>query len=86
MVQYDAEEEDGTPMAAEAQGSSLDALLGGANGNGGLTSWPSYLADPDERGIKRVGIIYSPRKSWWAGVFLVGLSVAIFTITIWTAF
>lgn len=43
------------------------------------------LADPAEKGIKRVGLVYSPRKSWWAGVVLVVLSVLIFTITILTA-
>lgn len=43
------------------------------------------LADPREQGIKRVGLIYSPRKSWWAGVILIVLSLAIFTITIATA-
>lgn len=43
------------------------------------------LADPEEKGIKRVGLVYSPRKSWWAGVVLVVLSVAIFVITIVTA-
>ncbi len=43
------------------------------------------LAREDERGIKRVGIIYSPRKSWWAGVFLMGLGSVIFLITIVTA-
>ena len=47
---------------------------------------PAHLADPDERGIKRVGIIYSPRKSWWAGVLLVFLSIAILIITLVTAF
>ena len=43
------------------------------------------LADPKEKGIKRVGLVYSPRKSWWAGLVLVILSVAIFIITIATA-
>ena len=48
------------------------------------TSRP-LLADPREKGIKRVGLVYSPRKSWWAGVILVALSVLIFVITIATA-
>ena len=48
------------------------------------TSRP-LLANPREKGIKRVGLIYSPRKSWWAGVILVALSVLIFIITIATA-
>ena len=43
------------------------------------------LADPKEKGIKRVGLIYSPRKSWWCGLVLVVLSIAIFVITILTA-
>lgn len=51
-----------------------------------FVSRPAYLADPDERGIKRVGIIYSPRKSWWAGVFMVALSIIILIITLATAF
>lgn len=43
------------------------------------------VASPHELGIKRRGFIYSPRKSWWTGVFFVALAVAIFTITIVTA-
>lgn len=43
------------------------------------------LADPQEKGLKRVGLVYSPRKSWWAGVVLVALSITIFVITILTA-
>ena len=78
-VQYDAEEEDGTPMAVE--GTAADMLI-----DPFAAARPAYLADPDERGIKRVGIIYSPRKSWWAGVSMVVLSIAIFIITMWTAF
>ena len=76
--QYDAEDEDGTPMAME--GTGADMLIDPFMGR------PAYLADPDERGIKRVGLIYSPRKSWWAGVLLVLLSIAILTITLVTAF
>lgn len=48
------------------------------------TSRP-LLADPREKGLKRVGLVYSPRKSWWAGVILVALSMLIFIITIATA-
>lgn len=48
------------------------------------TSRP-LLADPKEKGLKRVGLVYSPRKSWWAGVILVALSVLIFIITIATS-
>ena len=44
------------------------------------------LARKDEQGIKRKGIIYSPRKSWWAGMTFVVLSVLIFAVTIVTAF
>ena len=36
-------------------------------------------------GIKRVGLIYSPRKSWWAGTALVALAVGIWAVTILTA-
>jgi hypothetical protein len=43
-------------------------------------------ADENERGIKRTGLIYSPRRSWWLGIGLIALSVCIFTITIVTAF
>lgn len=43
-------------------------------------------ADENEMGIKRTGLIYSPRRSWWLGIGLIVLSVCIFTITIVTAF
>ena len=43
------------------------------------------IASRHEKGIKRVGILYSPRKSWWAGMILMVLSVLIFVITIVTA-
>jgi hypothetical protein len=43
------------------------------------------VASPNEQGIRRRGFIYSPRKSWWTGVFFVGLAVAILVITITTA-
>lgn len=46
----------------------------------------SFLASRNEQGIKRVGLIYSPRKSWWAGMIFVILSILIFIITIVTAF
>jgi hypothetical protein len=46
----------------------------------------AFLASRHEKGIKRVGIIYSPRKSWWAGMTFVVLSIVIFIITIVTAF
>ncbi|BDA50337.1 Putative sodium-coupled neutral amino acid transporter 7 [Coccomyxa sp. Obi] len=46
----------------------------------------SFLASSNEQGIKRVGLIYSPRKSWWAGMTFVVLSIVIFIITIVTAF
>ncbi len=42
-------------------------------------------ADANERGIKRTGLIYAPRRSWWLGIFFIGLSVGIFVITIATA-
>ena len=50
------------------------------------TNISPLLASPNEKGIKRVGIIYSPRKSWWAGMIFVVLSILIFLITIVTAF
>ena len=55
---------------------------GGGNENGGDQG---FELDGDGVGIKRVGLIYSPRKSWWAGVALVALAVAIWSITILTA-
>ena len=75
VVQYDEEDEDGTPMAAQEGELSIDPF-----------SNRSYLANPNERGIKRMGIIYSPRKSWWIGVLLVALSAAILFVTLLTAF
>ena len=42
------------------------------------------LADTNERGIKRTGLIYSPRRSWWLGIALISLSIAIFIITVAT--
>lgn len=36
-------------------------------------------------GIKKTGLVFSPAKSWWLGVSLVGLAVFIWTITIVTA-
>ena len=43
------------------------------------------LASPSEVGIKRVGLIYSPGRSWWLGVSLMGLAGGIFVLTIATA-
>ena len=43
------------------------------------------LASPSEVGIKRVGIIYSPRTSWWLGMILMALAAGIFVLTIATA-
>ena len=53
------------------------------SGDGNMSA--PLMARCDELGIKRVGLIYSPRKSWWTGVFFVTLSVLIFVITIVTA-
>ena len=68
---------------------------GGPGGSSDDGSYEAPVQDPDlgtpiiasrhEKGIKRVGIIYSPRKSWWAGMILMVLSVLIFIITIVTA-
>ena len=74
VLQYDEEDEDGTPMAPEEGEHNIDPF-----------SNRSFLANPNERGIKRVGIIYSPRKSWWIGVMLVALSAAILVVTLVTA-
>ena len=49
-----------------------------------LPSGP-LLASSSEVGIKRVGIIYSPHRSWWLGVSLMVLAAAIFVLTIATA-
>ena len=76
-VQYDEEEDDGTPMGTED--GDHDNMLQDPFAN------RSFLANPNERGIKRVGLIYSPRKSWWTGVVLVALSIAILLITLLTA-
>ena len=68
---------------------------GGPGGSSDDGSYEAPVQDPvlgtplvasrHEQGIKRVGIIYSPRKSWWAGMILMVLSVLIFIITIVTA-
>lgn len=69
-------------LQEEAEGEGMDA-------EGGLPDVSDLsrplLADPREKGIKRKGLVYSPRKSWWAGLVLVFLSAAIFVITILTA-
>ena len=72
-----------------------DAQYDGLGGSSEDGSYEAPAEDPDlgtpmiasrhEKGIKRVGIIYSPRKSWWAGMILMVLSVLIFVITIITA-
>ena len=49
-----------------------------------LTGEP-LLASSSEVGIKRVGIIYSPRRSWWLGMALMMLAAVIFVLTIATA-
>jgi len=61
------------------------APQGGASASGDGDVSAPLLARARELGIKRVGLIYSPRKSWWTGVFFVTLSIVIFLITIVTA-
>lgn len=56
----------------------------GASGSGGGGD-AGFELGVEGLGIKRVGLIYSPRKSWWAGVSLVALAVGIWTVTILTA-
>ena len=72
---------------ASRNGSRLDLAENGGQGmdNDGDDNERPLLADPKERGMKRVGLVYSPRKSWWAGVVLIVLSIVIFVITIATA-
>jgi len=36
-------------------------------------------------GLREAGFVYSPRKTWWAGVVLVTLSVLVLGITLGTA-
>ena len=43
------------------------------------------LASAGEVGIKKVGLIYSPRRSWYFGVTLMILAACIFVLTIATA-
>ena len=79
-MSYDKQEETPEEMLGLANGAITDNAIPDVTD---LTR--PLLADPREKGIKRVGLVYSPRKSWWAGVVLVVLSVAIFVITIVTA-
>ena len=65
--------------------SALHGPQANASASGDGTMSAPLLARCNELGIKRVGLIYSPRKSWWTGVFFVTLSVFIFVITIVTA-
>jgi hypothetical protein len=39
---------------------------------------------PKNVGIREFGLIYSPGKSWWAGLFLVILSGLVLAITLLT--
>eukprot|EP00884_Botryococcus_braunii_P010874 jgi/Botrbrau1/19789/Bobra.0124s0037.1 len=64
--------------------SSADPLLGTGE-TGGVAPVLPVVASPNELGIKRRGFIYSPRKSWWTGVFFVGLAITILIITLVTA-
>jgi len=40
---------------------------------------------PKKAGIRDAGFIYSPGKSWWAGLFLVVLAGLVLAITLLTA-
>ena len=72
----------GLPDWMSAQG--LAEVVNGSDAREEIVS--PLIAHPHEKGIKRMGIIYSPRKSWWAGMVFVALSILIFMITIVTAF
>lgn len=63
-----------------------DAPSGPSTSNSLHDLQDTLLAEEGEVGIKRTGLIYSPRWSWWFGVTFVTLSVFIFVITIATAF
>ena len=67
-------------------GSSQAGALENGTGDAREELASPLLASRNEQGIKRKGIIYSPRKSWWAGMTFVVLSIVIFAITIVTAF
>ncbi|CAK0787069.1 hypothetical protein CVIRNUC_010285 [Coccomyxa viridis] len=80
-----------TASMADFESAQYDGL-GGSSEDGSyeapvedLDLGTPIIASRHEKGIKRVGIIYSPRKSWWAGMILMVLSVLIFVITIVTA-
>lgn len=38
-----------------------------------------------QKGIKKTGLVYSPGKSWVAGIALLLVGIAIFVVTILTA-
>ena len=78
-MQEELESESGGPEGEESSSEGAGALPDVSD-----VTRP-IRADPQEKGLKRVGLVYSPRKSWWAGVVLVALSIAIFIITILTA-
>ncbi len=44
------------------------------------------LMAASSKGIKKTGLVYSPGKSWAAGLLLVAFAVVIFSITILTTF
>ena len=75
----------GEPAPSPANRATGVAPQGGASVSGDGDVSAPLLARARELGIKRVGLIYSPRKSWWTGVFFVTLSIVIFLITIVTA-
>ena len=80
MESLGASQAAGNPTIAPA---AVRQHASGAVHLGGIAA---VQADENERGIKRTGLIYSPRRSWWLGIGLIALSVCIFTITIVTAF
>jgi len=77
------------------RGSSTGGAAATGNNNGGENGYENvnetgtgdggFELGGEGLGIKRIGLIYYPRRSWWAGVALVALAVAIWTVTIVTA-
>lgn len=64
-------------------------LQAGAGGDDGDEELDSNRAAPllgKKSGIRDAGFVFVGRKSWWAGLVLVLVSVVVLSITILTAF
>ena len=72
-------------VAAAAAAEHPSPLRRASTASGGGGEDAGFELGGEGLGIKRVGLIYSPRRSWWSGVALVTLAVAIWTVTIVTA-